>query len=119
MTTGYYREFGALEKLSMKIGRELRNKPIETALHLKSRLSGSHELTLIRPRLSSEVPSGFRGLVEILRAQEVHTVKVFRQPPRDAAPDQGLLWRIEIYTNDDEIIIVRCADIKGLPDEEA
>jgi len=118
MTKGHHREFGQFEEVSMKIVRQLRNKPSEVTLHLKCRLSGSHELRLIRPSLSSEVSGGFKGFIESLRAHEVHSIKVYRKGPRDAAPDQGLLWRVEIYKNGDEIIIVRCGDIKGLPDQE-
>ncbi len=57
MTEGYYRYFAALEEVSIKIIRELRNKPIEARLYLKSYIQGEHDLIVIRPRISSEVPS--------------------------------------------------------------
>lgn len=116
MTTGYYREFWALEEVSIKIMRELRNKPIEARLHLKSYIQGGHDLIVVRPRISSQVPCTITQLSVSLSADQVNGIKVFGQPPRDAAPDQGLSWRIEIWKKDNQIVIIRCSDIKGLPD---
>ncbi len=115
MTTGYYREFSALEELSIKIGGELRNKPTEAALHLKSGVSGNHELTLIRPRLSSEVSGGFKGFVERLDVQEIDSISVWGEPPEVSSRHGRVHWRVEIWKNDNGMVIIRCAEIKGLP----